>query len=112
MSMLIIASLLIVMFVVFVIISLLELNVRHMKNEIISENRKSKCCPICGNDTFIDYCYTLMICTKCKGLIDYTPFGLKVTSVDASVRFPEINEWWDKRYEMNKIKIGGDNLLI
>ena len=82
------------------------------KKLIVPKNPKNKCCPICGNDTFIDYCYTLMICSKCKGLIDYTPFGLKITSNDASIRFPEINEWWDKRFEMDRCKIGGDNYIV
>lgn len=70
------------------------------------DNKKSKgVCPFCGNKEFIEFTYTLLICVKCRGLIDYTPFGIKKVSKDAAIIFSEILDWWDSRYEKEICKI-------
>lgn len=49
-------------------------------------------CPVCGNREFIELLYTFYVCPNCKALVDYTPFGLKLVSNDATIRFPEVKD--------------------
>ena len=66
------------------------------KLEGSTDQGRSHGCPFCGSNDFFEWLYTFLICAKCRGLVDYTPFGLKAVMEDASVRFPEILEWWSE----------------
>lgn len=60
-------------------------------------------CPVCGNkDKCYDWIYTYIICDKCRALLDYTPFGIKLVMKDAAERFPEILQWWDRRNDLTE----------
>ena len=59
-------------------------------------------CPVCRGKEGFEWIYTLLICADCRALLNDTPFGIKLVMKDAADRYPEILEWWDRRYDLTE----------
>lgn len=59
-------------------------------------------CPVCGSKEGFSLTYTNVVCIGCRALLNETPFGIKLIMKDAAERFPEILQWWDRRYDITE----------
>lgn len=59
-------------------------------------------CPVCEGKEAFEWIYTLLICVDCRALLNDTPFGISLVMKDAADRYPEILEWWDRRYDLTE----------
>ena len=59
-------------------------------------------CPVCGSNEGFELAYTNVVCIGCRALLNLTPFGVKLIMKDAADRFPEILQWWDRRYDLSE----------
>jgi len=87
-----------------------------MSKQCLKFDKQSKLsCPNCGCLEFYEMCdgggSMIAVCANCRSLVRNSPFpekdGRKTSIIedDASKRFPEILQWWDKRFDYEKAGI-------
>ena len=65
-------------------------------------SEKARKCPKCGSSEWYELASDgamLGVCANCRALLRNTPFRVEFVDEDASERFPEILNWWNKREE-------------